>query len=334
MRNLIFPVIFLLFVEALVSCSQLPKKPAVENLVVTGEVKDTLTLSPEDIRDLPSFEIRAVTLVKEKSDPKTPDERIATVDLKGVLLRDILFKAGLKHTRKWEPAVVIRVKGKAGDEAVFSFGEIFYSSIGRSVLLSYEKDGKALGSSAGCGTLVIATDLRAGRTVNAVAEIVVERKDVEMLAYKDKKDGLMRPAEPFFTINDHASGKALKVQPTDLEKLRRVPIEQSLHVGDCEGFHGLFAFEGVLLRDVVSLIGVAASPADYKRYVLVKSRDGFCASFSMGELYNSRLGDNVIVAMKKLGRPLDPDEGFAMTAVREDSTGGRSVKRIYEIDVF
>jgi DMSO/TMAO reductase YedYZ molybdopterin-dependent catalytic subunit len=71
----------------------------------------------------------------------------------------------------------------------------------------------------------------------------------------------------------------------------------------------------------------------YNRYVLITSDDGYCATFSFGELFNSRLGDQVVIATIKDGKPLSPADGFAMSITGEDSTGGRSVKRIKKIEV-
>jgi DMSO/TMAO reductase YedYZ molybdopterin-dependent catalytic subunit len=74
-------------------------------------------------------------------------------------------------------------------------------------------------------------------------------------------------------------------------------------------------------------------PAPYNRYVLISSDDGYCATFSFGELFNSRLGDQVVIATVKDGKPLSPADGFAMSITGEDSTGGRSVRRIKKIEV-
>ena len=74
-------------------------------------------------------------------------------------------------------------------------------------------------------------------------------------------------------------------------------------------------------------------PAPYNRYVIVTSDDGYSAVLSFGELFNSRMGDQSLIATVKDGKPLSPGDGFAMSIVEEDSTGGRSVKRIKKIEV-
>jgi hypothetical protein len=66
---------------------------------------------------------------------------------------------------------------------------------------------------------------------------------------------------------------------------------------------------------------------------ILASENGYCAAYSFGELFNSRLGDQIIIATVKDGKPLLPADGFAMSVTGEDSTGGRSVKRIKIIEV-
>jgi CRP-like cAMP-binding protein len=114
---------------------------------------------------MPSFHINNVALLKEKKHHKDKENLICVADYRGVLLRDILEKAGMEYIRKWEPGVYVCVRGSENKDVVFSFGEIFYSSIGRSIILAYEKDGKPIHFSKGCGELIVATDVRDGRRV-------------------------------------------------------------------------------------------------------------------------------------------------------------------------
>jgi hypothetical protein len=63
------------------------------------------------------------------------------------------------------------------------------------------------------------------------------------------------------------------------------------------------------------------------------SDGGDCATCPFGELSNSRLGDQVVIATIKDGKPLSLADGVAMSVPGEDSTGGRSVKRFQNIEV-
>ncbi len=299
------------------------------SLTVRGEVVNELSLSMASLQAMPPFSVRDVPVIPERVRDRKDEERVTQTTFRGVLLRDVLYRAGMKHKRKWEPGVLIRVFNRAGRDVVFSFGEIFYSSIGRSVLLAYERDGKPCPL-----TLVAATDIHDGRMMADPSEIRVARVDVELLAYEDKAQNRVRPPSTEFTIADRAGSKTRVVKPADLKKFRAVHIPAAVLIGDCEGFHGIHSLDGVPLSVLLKQFLTIPDPAPYNRYVLITSEDGYAATFSFGELFNSRLGDQVVIATMKDGKPLTPSDGFAMSIVEEDSTGGRSVKRIKRIEVY
>jgi hypothetical protein len=235
----------------------------------------------------------------------------------------------MKYERKWEPGVFFKVSDGRDKEVVFSFGEIFYSSIGRSILVAYERNDRACPP-----TLVVATDIHNGRMIENVAEISVTRVDVELLAYEDKANDLQRPATSEFKLIDKRGKNERIIKPDDLKGLSVTHIPAAVMIGDCEGFHGIHSLDGVPLASLLKRYLQIPDPAPYERYVLISSDDGYCATYSFGELFNSRLGDQVVIATLKDGEPLSPADGFAMSVTGEDSTGGRSVKRIAKIEVF
>ncbi|RJP95311.1 MAG: hypothetical protein C4518_01330 [Desulfobacteraceae bacterium] len=309
---------------------------AAENrLKVSGDVLKNQNLSLTDIRQLPSFYIKDVTCIAEKTDCSAKEEKRLSVDtFRGVLLRDILDLAGMKHRVKWEPGVYFLVHGTDGRTAVFSFGEIYYSSIGRSVLLAYEKNGEPIESQNGCAQLIVSTDIRSGRWVPEISEIAVKRVDVELEAYEDKKQKRVRPPVESLIIVDQDIGRSMEIDLGKISVLPPVSISEAVMTGDCEGFHGVYSFDGPSLRSVLGLFASPGCPPPYDRFVLLSSSDGFCATFSYGEIFNSRLGENIILAIKKDGRMLEEKDGFTRSVVREDSTGGRSVKRISKIEII
>lgn len=323
--------IFLSFVLALFlfSHAAFAEQPVIS---VTGEVKKPLSLTSQDLKTMDPFHLNLVVMVEPKKEG-TPDKMISLSNFKGVLLRDILEKAGMKHVRKFEPGVYFRVRGSGNREVVFSFGEIFYSSIGKSVLIAYEKDGKSVSDGDGVGELVISTDVRTGRSIRGIKEIVVERVDVPMKAYEDRLKKINRPPTSEFSILDTRTQKKTRVGLEELKKLDPVKVDAAVMAGDCEGFHGIYSFKGATLKSLLEQTGIAQSATNYDRYVLVCSENGFCATFSFGELFNSRLSDNIIIAYEKDGAPLDQTEAFAKSVVREDSVGGRSVRRISSIEI-
>lgn len=297
-------------------------------IAVRGELKTELSLSLADMKAMASFLVRDVPVIPERVRDRKDEEKVAQATFRGVLLRDILWRAGLKHKRKWEPGVFIQVSNKNNRQVVFSFGELFYSSIGRSVLIAYEREGLPCAP-----TLLVATDIHDGRMMTDLTEIKVSRVDVELFAYDDQEKKNVRPPSTEFTLFDQASQLKRVVKPADLKALPMIHIPAAVMIGDCEGFHGIHDLDGVPLSTLLKKTLTIPDPAPYHRYVLITSDDGYCATYSFGELFNSRLGDQIVIATVKDGKTLSPADGFAMSVTGEDSTGGRSVKRIKRIEV-
>lgn len=327
-------VIFILSAAVCLLYSLSPALAAEKKIIIHGAVKTPLELTADDIKAMPEFHINAVYNLKEKQSPSDPDQLIEVADYKGVLLRDLLEKAGMRYTRKWEPAVFIRVKGDGNRESVFSFGEIFYSSIGRSTLITYGKNNRPLDRKKKQLGLIIANDIRNGRQIQSVNEIIVERVDIEMKVYKERKKKIIQPPTAHFTLIDKKNGNRKTISESDLTTLKTLSIQDKVQAGDCEGFHDVYSYEGIPLRSLLEHYKAVTFPYQYNRFVAVSSKNGFCATYSIGELFNSRLGNNIIVAVKKNAKPLGEDEAFAMMVAEEDNTGGRSVKRIHTMTLY
>lgn len=302
-----------------------------KKITVSGAVKKSLDLTIKDLRAMPEFHINAVPVLKEKQNESDKEALIEVADYGGVLLRDILERAGMRYKRKWEPAVFIRVKGVDKKEVVFSFGEIFYSCIGRSTLIAYRKNGAVMDSSITGPELIVSNDTRNGRRISLVSEIVVERVDIDMKVYEERKKKIVQPPTSQLEIFDKKSGKTRIITLDDLARHPKIQVLNKVQVGDCEGFLGVFSYAGIPLRMLLEREGFVSLPYRYDGFVSITSRSGFCATYSMGELFNSRLENNIVLAFEKDGKILDEAEGFAMMVVAEDNTGGRSVKQISRI---
>src|SRR4030042_4130408 len=94
------------------------------------------------IQAMPPFLIKDVPVIPERVRDRKDEELVSQTTFRGVLVRDILYKAGMKYNRKWEPGVFVSVSDNNKRVLLFSFGEIFYSSIGRSIVIAYERDSK------------------------------------------------------------------------------------------------------------------------------------------------------------------------------------------------
>jgi len=86
------------------------------SIAVRGELQKELSLSLADIKAMPSFLVRDVSMIPEHVRDRKDEEKVTQTTFRGVLLRDVLWKAGLKYQRKWEPGVFIQVRNKNNRE--------------------------------------------------------------------------------------------------------------------------------------------------------------------------------------------------------------------------
>ena len=129
-----------------------------ENIAVTGVVENKLTLSVADLRKFPPQQVGEVKMMCQSG------ANLGNLEnLKGVLLKDILDKAGIvskSHNDVKKMAIIATASD--GYKVVFSWSEIFNSPIGEGVLVFFEKDGKPLGDDQGRIAMVSAKDIRTG----------------------------------------------------------------------------------------------------------------------------------------------------------------------------
>jgi DMSO/TMAO reductase YedYZ molybdopterin-dependent catalytic subunit len=332
-RSLI-KTVYLVFLFCLMIFGYTGTCTASDNFIsVQGAVEKPLKLSIDDLKKMDSTLIPKVVVINEKAHQSDNDKLNYIANYEGVLLRSILEQAGITFVGKYEPGVFITVKGSTAS-TVFSLGEIFYSIAGKTVLVAYEKDGQPINLSDGCGELVVATDIRSGRMISGIKEIVVERAKIEMKAYSDTTKNIMRPPSSKLSVMNHNDGKSLEISLSELKSFHSTYLPAIVMIGDHGGFNGVYSFEGVPIRSLLEKAGFKEIGPPYDHYVVVSSEDGFCATFSTGELFNSRLMDDAIIAYQEDGQPLGARDGFAMSIVREDCHVNRSVKRVNKVELF
>jgi hypothetical protein len=95
-------------------------------------------------------------------------------------------------------------------------------------------------------------------------------------------------------------------------------------------------YQGVPLRQLIDQAGLKPDRhAVRKAVVLVTAQDGYQASFSWGELYNSSLGDGVIVVLRHGPDELLDTEGFAsLRSLQDLRPGPRHVRWLKSIAVL
>jgi DMSO/TMAO reductase YedYZ molybdopterin-dependent catalytic subunit len=95
-------------------------------------------------------------------------------------------------------------------------------------------------------------------------------------------------------------------------------------------------YAGVRLSDLLDEARIRSdAPRALRRtYVVAIATDGYQAVFSWGELFNSALGREVIVAIERDAAPLRDGEGrFALVSLADLRPGPRHVKWLARIDV-
>ena len=94
-------------------------------------------------------------------------------------------------------------------------------------------------------------------------------------------------------------------------------------------------YQGVPLRQLIDQAGLKPDRhAVRKAVVLLTAQDGYQASFSWGELYNSSLGDGVIVVLRHGPDELLDTDGFAsLRSLQDLRPGPRHVRWLKAIEV-
>jgi len=161
----------MVFAVLCVAAAQVAAQSVTTVLEVSGEVNASLTLTVDDLRVIAVHSARDL--------PAAASGALAEPyrEYSGVLLTEVLDKAGLRSDRKddWRRLYVVATASD-GYKAVFSWGELFNSRIGRGAMVVFERKGKPLDDSEGRIALVSTEDDRIGpRHVKWLKRIEVRR---------------------------------------------------------------------------------------------------------------------------------------------------------------
>ncbi len=84
-------------------------------------------------------------------------------------------------------------------------------------------------------------------------------------------------------------------------------------------------YQGVPLRDLIDKAGLMPDRrAVRKAIVLLTAKDGYQASYSWGELYNSALGDGVVVVLRQGNDDLLDTDGALRAALMLQDLAARA----------
>ena len=131
--------------------------------------------------------------------------------------------------------------------------------------------------------------------------------------------------------------KPLRLEARELEVLQPSSLTDFLVICTFDGRHpGPERLRGVPLRVLVeAAVPAFESRTDFKRVAIVaQSRDGYRALFSWHELFNTVVGDGVVVAWDSEDAPLpDPAGPFALASIYDRATGPRFVQRLARLEL-
>lgn len=96
------------------------------------------------------------------------------------------------------------------------------------------------------------------------------------------------------------------------------------------------SYQGVLLTEVLTRAGVKLSDhhANNRIYVVATATDGYPVVFSWHELFNTPIGEGVLVFYARDGKPLTAEDGLiGLISARDTYPCGRHVKWLNHLDV-
>ena len=96
------------------------------------------------------------------------------------------------------------------------------------------------------------------------------------------------------------------------------------------------SLRGVLLRELLDVADIVLDDheAPNRTFIVATGADGYVSLFSWHEIFNSTLGDGILVALEKDGEPLDENEGeLCLVSSGDERPGPRRVRYLSKIEV-
>jgi hypothetical protein len=166
-----FLILFLLAVAASVS-AQKENIPTTEFFTIVGEVKESKTVSLNDLLAYRSYAIDSIVIINHLGERKSVLKKA-----KGVLLKDVLGKVEIEaENQKVLSEYYLVCTASDNYKVVFSWNEIFNSNATDSVYILTEHDGKGASLLEDRIAIISPGDIATGRRyVKGLRRIVIER---------------------------------------------------------------------------------------------------------------------------------------------------------------
>jgi len=294
---------------------------------------------------------------------------LASLEVSGYALKDVIDR---KEVKKQDDGfdkqmdTFITVKGRGGNSALFSYGEIFLSgdegviladsarmilphshdplNAGKNdptVLLDIKRRGSInLDSCVSChngdgfaelyfpkGWLIVSPqDGFAGRFVENLTEINIAQVGIEVTDTRRSGGRDSFIESPAIVGPD---GKNHEFKADDFQKLPRLKMEDA-GIGLGRGFRGIRVWEGAPLKGMLQhLVPQGVDPRNM--YILVTAADGYRSLFSGTEVFYKADEKCVLVIDRRDGKTLESGQGRYTMLPRGDFYADRHVRMVKEI---
>lgn len=144
-------------------------------------------------------------------------------------------------------------------------------------------------------------------------------------------------AQPVLLEIGGAVNNPLRLSRADLQALaRRDYSEERTVTQDGKQAQVAIRYQGVPLKELLDRAGLQPDRREIRKaVVLLTAKDGYQASFSWGELYNSALGDGVILVLRQGETDLLEADGLpALRSLQDLRSGPRHVRWLARIEVL
>lgn len=122
----------------------------------------------------------------------------------------------------------------------------------------------------------------------------------------------------------------------DVQRKLSLSVEDLRSLAQRRGQAAAGGYGGIRLTDLLEEADIRRDERQALRrtYVVARASDGYQAVFSWGELFNTPVGRDVLVAYERGGSPLQDGEGrIALVSLADEKIGPRHVKWLNRIDV-
>ncbi len=309
-----------------------------DTLIITGSVKQKLHLSTKDLDQFQPTEVQLNEVLRD-------GHFRGVFKYTGVSLKTLLEMAGIEKTNTdfTKPVdLAILVRNRQGQQAVLSWGEIFYKNPAHIIIASaaipviphkkgkmaffpnkkaYQQMMDTLNRDIGFPKLVVSGDLYTDRSLEDIVEIEV--KDI----HQNNEAGL---SSEIYSEKFVVTG--IVKTPLVYNKLPDFPRKTfTTHiVGEGRGYHGTKTVEGITFADI--LTDAEPNPG-LNTVFMVSAPDGHRVLFSYGEIYLNPHGKRIIVSDTINSRPIEKFGKFILI-LPDDLMADRQVKAISRIDVI